>query len=258
MTKYYRHYYFFWYLSGDLMEKIKLLIADADALFVQQAKKVLEGHDDLVVAGICPDGGSAVEMVHKLRPDVVMFDLVLPGVDGLSLLKEIGICKSHPMAICCTQFYSPVGLEACRKLGASYFLYKPIDWRMLYETIKGCYCAYRSLQSARKEEMSSCMENTLAIRNYLVTLGIPSRLIGCSYLAEAVRLALKDISLTQNLSKGLYLEISRIMDTTPSCIERCIRNAIGSAYQNGRLSDKMMTCPSNKEFINYVLRTFEG
>ena len=77
-------------------------------------------------------------------------------------------------------------------------------------------------------------------------------------LSEAVRLALKDISLTQNLSKGLYLEIARSMGTTPSCIERCIRSAISAAYQSGRLGDRMMTCPSNKEFINYVLRTFDA
>ena len=240
------------------MDKIRLLIADADAMFVQQVKKVLEGRGDLEIVGICADGSSAVEQMHKLHPNVVLFDLILPGMDGLSLLKECGICKTLPMAICCTQFYSPVSIEACRQLGASYFLYKPVDFRSLYDTLLGCHSAYQQLQQAKREELETYGGNALAIRNYLVTLGIPSRLIGCSYLAEAVRLALQDISLTQNLSKGLYLEISRIMDTTPSCIERCIRNAIGTAYQSGRLNGRMMTCPSNKEFINYVLRTFEG
>ena len=240
------------------MEKLKILIADADAQFVQQISKILEIHSDIEIAGTCVDGNSAAELVHKLHPDVVLFDLILPGLDGLSLLKEISVAKNRPMAICCTQFYSSVGLEACRRLGAAYFLYKPIDFRSLYETIKSCHTTYRQLQQARNAARDEYTGNALEIRNYLVSLGIPSKLIGCSYLAEAVRLAMKDISLTQNLSKGLYLEISRIMNTTPSCIERCIRNAIGNAYQSGRLGERMMTCPSNKEFINYVLRTFES
>lgn len=95
------------------------------------------------------------------------------------------------------------------------------------------------------------------IRNYIVSLGIPSKLVGCNYLTEAVRFALTDASLTRNLSRGLYLEISRSMNTTPSRVERSIRNAISVAYEKGELDGNMITCPSNKEFINYVLRNID-
>lgn len=95
------------------------------------------------------------------------------------------------------------------------------------------------------------------IHNYLVSLGIPSKLIGCSYLTEGVRLARLDGTLLRNLSRGLYLEISRNMNTTPSRIERSMRNAINVAYHSGGFDRRMSHCPSNKEFLNYVLSNIE-
>ena len=71
------------------------------------------------------------------------------------------------------------------------------------------------------------------IRNYLVSLGIPSKLSGCSYLTEAVRLAKLDSTLMRNLSRGLYLEISRNLNSTPCRIERSMRSAISIAYHRG-------------------------
>ena len=240
------------------MDKIKLIVADTDAEFTKRFKNAMEGHGDIDLLGIFEDGALAYEKIQKLKPDAVVFDLVLPGLDGISLLREIARMKRPPMAICCSQFYSPVALEITRNCGASYFIYKPADFKCMYDTIKGCYISFAQMRSMRLNDQQESRPDGLEIHNYLVSLGIPSRLIGCSYLAEAVRLALKDISLTQNLSKGLYLEIARTMNTTPVCIERCIRNAIGTAYQSGKLGDRMMTCPSNKEFINYVLRTMES
>jgi len=237
------------------MEKIKLMIADADTKFVNRVLESLEANADIEIIGTVTDGASGLQMVKKLQPDVVLFDLVLPGLDGITFLRSISVLRNAPMAICCSQFYSTVGIEGARKYGAAYFLFKPIEYRILSDVIKGCLATHRELCcSSIREEEPVC--SSLEIRNYLVALGIPSKLLGCSYLTEAVRLARSDISLTQNLSKGLYLEISRCMNTTPSCIERSIRNAISAAYQNGHLGEQMRTCPSNKEFINFVLSNF--
>lgn len=236
------------------MEKIRMAIIDADATFVQRIEGALQRHGDIEIIGTAADGASGLELVRKKQPDAVLFDLILPGLDGISVLKELCLLKKPPMAICCTQFYSSVSLEICRNLGAAYFLYKPVDCIALPETIRGCYASFKLLRQAEHASDAERSGSALEIRNFLVSLGIPSRLIGCSYLAEAIRLAQRDVSLTQNLSKGLYLEISRSMNTTPVCIERSIRSAISAAYQSGRLGEQMITCPSNKEFINYVLR----
>ena len=148
-------------------------------------------------------------------------------------------------------------LEAVRTGGASYLLFKPFDLYTLYPAILASVELKRSIsrmkQSISLRDGDSAVRSGF-IRNYIISLGVPSKLIGCSYLVEAVQLAQSDMSLMHNLSKGLYLEISRSMSTTVPRIERCIRNAISAAYQKSELRLRMPSCPSNKEFINYVLR----
>lgn len=242
------------------MEKTRLLIVDSDEHFTEPACRFLEGFPDLEILGCEQNGQDGLRRIRAAHPDAVLFDLLLPGLDGISLLRNVYGMPSAPAMICCTRFYSDVALEAVRTLGAAYLLYKPIELSALHPAITSCAQMYRNMRRAARamEHISEESDHRNAhIRNFIISLGIPSKLIGCSYLSEAIRLAQNDVSLTRNLSKGLYLEISRIMNTTPVRVERCIRNAISIAFQSGGLDGKMITCPSNKEFINYVLRNID-
>ena len=239
---------------------IKLLIVDAEDSFSELAGHYLSGFPDMEILGRERSGRFALHRIRSELPDAVLFDLILPELDGISLLRGVMDMPSPPAMICCTRFSSDVALEAARTYGACYLLYKPVELKALHPAISTCTRLHRSIRRVNRAALESDSrgdQQYIHIRNHLVSLGIPSKLIGCGYLAEGVRLAATDVSLTRNLSKGLYLEISRSMNTTPSRVERCIRNAISAAYQSGGFEGKMLTCPSNKEFINYVLRTME-
>ena len=240
------------------MEKTRLLIADCDDNFTASICRHLSSAPDIEVLGCERDGLAALRKIRSVKPDAVLFDLVLPGLDGLTLLRSINEIPNAPATICCTRFFSEVSLEAVRTFGASYLLFKPIELQALRPCILACTEMHRKLRRMAQEmaDMDGSGEHeAVQIRNYLVSLGIPAKLIGCSYLAEAVRLGRQDMSLVRNLSKGLYHEISRNMNTTPVRVERCIRRAVSAAHQSGALDGKLPECPSNKEFINYVLRT---
>ena len=242
------------------MEKLKLLIADADERFSELAGHYLSNFPDLELLGRVCSGRDALKRMRAERPDAVLFDLVLPELDGITLLRRAMELPFPPAMICCTRFYSDVALEAARTYGASYLLFKPVELKTLHPAISACTQLHRSVHRANFAALEADPGGDVQyarIRNRLVALGIPSKLIGCGYLAEAVRLASSDITLTRNLSKGLYLEISRSMNTTPARVERCIRNAISVAHQSGGFEGRLLSCPSNKEFINYVLRSME-
>lgn len=242
------------------MEKIRLLIVDADKRFAELAQKFLDNFPDVEVVGVEGNGQEAFRCIRSLHPDAVLFDAVLPGMDGIALLRNVNELVNPPVMICCTRFFSDVTIEAMRTYGAAYIMFKPVELQAVHPAIVSCTKIHRKIRNLNKDMIAadpSGHYSTLYIRNYIVSLGVPSKLIGCSYLTEAVRLAREDVSLTHNLSKGLYLEISRIMNSSPVRIERCIRNAISAAYHNGVLEERMASCPSNKEFINYVLRTLE-
>ena len=71
------------------MKKIKILIAD-DHMIVRIGLAALFSHEkDMQVLGEAEDGLQAVEMAQKLRPDVIVMDLMMPGLDGVGATRKI-------------------------------------------------------------------------------------------------------------------------------------------------------------------------
>ena len=239
------------------MSRIKLLIADHDHRFTEYAVNSLKLYPEIEIASVADNGSDALHQIKHSNIDALIFEILLPGLDGISLLKRVNELKNPPATICCTRFYSDIAMEAARVYGASYVLYKPVEGHALYTSIlSSVNMKHRiKLESQLIRALSVDNEHLRTyIHNYIITLGIPSKLIGCSYLTDAVLLATQDHMLMRNLSKGLYLEISRMTHTTPSCVERSIRNAISTAYSSHKLQGNFLQCPSNKEFIRHILQ----
>jgi DNA-binding NarL/FixJ family response regulator len=70
-------------------DRIRILIADAQPLFAEAVKAVLEGREDLHVVGLARDGTQAVALADEVRPDVALLDLDLPNCDGIRVTQMI-------------------------------------------------------------------------------------------------------------------------------------------------------------------------
>jgi DNA-binding NarL/FixJ family response regulator len=68
---------------------IRVLIADDQDLIRLGLRTLLDSEDDLAVVGEAADGLRAVELAHQLRPDVVLMDIRMPGVDGIEATRRI-------------------------------------------------------------------------------------------------------------------------------------------------------------------------
>jgi len=68
---------------------IRVVIVDDHAVLRAGLQQMLAGEDDLEVVGVAADGAEAVDVVRRLRPDVVLMDLQMPGVDGVSATRTI-------------------------------------------------------------------------------------------------------------------------------------------------------------------------
>ena len=75
-------------------DKIKVLIADDHAILRVGLASVLNTYKDIRVIGDAGDGDEAIELVRKLKPDVVIMDLMMPGTDGVDATRAI--VKSAP------------------------------------------------------------------------------------------------------------------------------------------------------------------
>src|SRR4029079_8260447 len=69
--------------------RIRVLIVDDHAMVRRGMRDFLDLHDDLEVVGEASDGEGALEAVETLRPEVVVMDLLMPGVDGIAATAEI-------------------------------------------------------------------------------------------------------------------------------------------------------------------------
>jgi two-component system, NarL family, nitrate/nitrite response regulator NarL len=74
----------------DTSQSVRILIADDHPIFRDGLRKLLEAEGDFQVIGEASDGSEAIEMVHQLKPDVLLLDLAMPRVPGLEALRQLG------------------------------------------------------------------------------------------------------------------------------------------------------------------------
>ncbi len=109
---------------------VRVLIVDDDVLVRTGLRMMIETQDDLVVVGEAGDGAAAVEMALELRPDVVLMDVRMPGMDGLEATRRItaaaqeGEDDAGPRVLVLTTFELDEYVYSAVRAGASGFLLK--------------------------------------------------------------------------------------------------------------------------------------
>ena len=71
------------------MNKIKILIVDDHPMMREALQTAFEGEDDLEMIGEAPDAIKALKMLETLKPDIIMMDMLLPGMSGLEAIEKI-------------------------------------------------------------------------------------------------------------------------------------------------------------------------
>ncbi|WP_030435252.1 response regulator [Actinoplanes subtropicus] len=108
---------------------IRVLLADDQALMRAGFRALLDAEDDLAVVGEAADGAAAVDQSRRLRPDVVLMDIQMPGLDGIEATRRIA---ADPGLACVrvlilTNFGLDSYVFAALRAGASGFLLKDAD-----------------------------------------------------------------------------------------------------------------------------------
>jgi DNA-binding NarL/FixJ family response regulator len=118
---------------------IRVLIADDHAVVRRGLKTFLELQNDIEVVGEAEDGEEAVEAVDRLGPDVVLLDLVMPHVDGVTALRRIREQSPATRVIVLTSFLDDDKLLPAVRAGAAGYLLKDVQPQELVAGIRTVY-----------------------------------------------------------------------------------------------------------------------
>lgn len=103
---------------------IRILIVDDHAILRAGIRALLQFHTDLEVVGEAADGAEALRQVQSLKPDVVLMDIGLPGMDGLAATREIVSAYPKVRVLILTQHENREYVRPALKMGAAGYILK--------------------------------------------------------------------------------------------------------------------------------------
>jgi two-component system, NarL family, response regulator LiaR len=125
--------------SGAEGRRIAVLIVDDHFIVRQGLRTLLELHDDILVAAEAANGKAAVELTARLKPDVVLMDLVMPEMDGITATRQICDLGLNTKVIALTSFVEDEKVIPAIQAGATSFLLKDVSPVDLLEAIRAAY-----------------------------------------------------------------------------------------------------------------------
>ncbi|MBB5480018.1 response regulator transcription factor [Micromonospora parathelypteridis] len=109
---------------ADVTDPIRVVIVDDDPLVRGMLTMMLDGADGIVVVGEAADGGAAITAVDRHLPDVVLMDIRMPGVNGITATERLRRRHRPPEIIVLTTFDTDEHVVRALRAGASGFLLK--------------------------------------------------------------------------------------------------------------------------------------
>jgi DNA-binding NarL/FixJ family response regulator len=115
---------------------IRVLIADDEALVRGGIRMILHAQRDMEVVGEAADGHAAVEGARRVRPDIVLMDIRMPGMDGLEATRRVLLASGETRVLVLTTFDLDEYLYDAMRAGASGFLLKSAPPEQLVQAVR--------------------------------------------------------------------------------------------------------------------------
>lgn len=247
-------------------KNISVLIADENQEYLGKIKKLFDNNDKVNNVEIASGGEEAIQKILESRPDVVVLDLILSGIDGYAIIEE---CKKKLLStkfIVVSSLSSDTFVQKAMNLGVEYYMMKPANNELIVRRVVELFDSKedKEVENAKKEESKMSKMKLLEekITNIFITVGIPAHIKGYHFLREAIKMAIETPEIINSITKQLYPSIAERFSTSASKVERAIRHAIEVAWNRGKIENinsvfgvKVYSNnekPTNGEFIALV------
>ena len=198
------------------MKRYTLIVADSSEDFGRALQLQFES---FCTVHCCTDGREALDLLGRLHADVLVLDLMLPQMDGLSLLNALSATGDCPGILATSAYVSPYIQDAAEKLGVACLLEKPCELQKAEEAVR---------ELLKRRERSCPEDRFMRISGLLLHLGFSAKLRGYAYLRDAVLKFSEDPGLS--IIKELYPCVAGIYGVTAEDVEHSIRSAAMDAW----------------------------
>ncbi len=147
-----------------MTENIRLLIADDHLIVREGLRLILETEAGFELVGEACDGAEAIQLANELHPDVILMDLRMPGIDGLTAIERLRQQQPAIAIVILTTFDEDEWMRKGLGLGARGYLLKDTDRATLFNTIRAARGARlcsgprssKNCSPPRKPQLLSC------------------------------------------------------------------------------------------------------
>lgn len=146
----------------------KILIADDHLIIRQGLRLILETEDDFTLVGEAADGAEALQLCAELHPEVVLMDLRMPGMDGITAIEKLRQTQPEIAVVILTTFNEDDLMLRGLRAGAKGFLLKDTDRQALFDTLRA---AAHGETLLKPEIMSRLLNNVGATHWVAPTFG---------------------------------------------------------------------------------------
>lgn len=251
------------------MGVLNVAIADDNERMVEILGSIVKKDEDIHIVGKANNGEDVYHMIKEKEPDVVLLDLIMPKLDGLSVMERINndhTIKKHPKFIVISAIGQEGITEDAFNLGAHYYIMKPFDNEMVLNRVRSIknYLGVTNTGTLITNNIDKGNIENLEneVTDIIHEVGVPAHIKGYQYLRDAIMMVIQEPEMLNSITKILYPTIAKRNQTTPSRVERAIRHAIEVAWSRGNMdiinslfSYTVSTGkgkPTNSEFIALI------
>jgi DNA-binding NarL/FixJ family response regulator len=144
--------------KSKIQRMIRILLVDDQTIICQALKALLDRQQDFQVVGIAADGYTAIEQVAALRPDVVLIDIQMPGLDGVAATRLISQRFAGVKVLVLSGHDDGAYLKAALSAGAQGYLLKDTGAEDLAAAIRSAHRGYGQMSPGLFEKMMSSQQ----------------------------------------------------------------------------------------------------
>jgi len=120
--------------KGGRLARFRIIVADNNPAFLREITSLLAAEYEVVATAT--DGNSALDLIHRYKPDLLVLDLGMPGLNGIEISRELAKRPESPPIVICSVETDPEVVDATRQAGALAYVFKERVERDLIVAVK--------------------------------------------------------------------------------------------------------------------------